>query len=233
MLNMQMLIVITDRSKSKDFIDIFHTHELPLTLAMYGQGTATKEILDMFSLGATEKSVLICVAIENRINSAVRAINHNIGIKSPGTSVVFTIPLNSISGKGVARFLSSNQTVERKEYAMSLEEGFELIIVILNEGYSSFVMDAARTKGGATGGTVLHARGTGMAQAQKFLGISISEEKEMILIVCRTSCRNRIMQAIMDDAGQSSEARSIVFSLPISSVGGLWILNEEERINEK
>ena len=42
----------------------------------------------------------------------------------------------------------------------------ELIIVILNEGYSDMVVDAARSAG-AAGGTVLHAKGTGKTKTGK------------------------------------------------------------------
>ena len=46
---------------------------------------------------------------------------------------------------------------------------YELVIVIANQGYIEMVMDAARGAG-AYGGTVIHAKGTGMEQAEKFMG---------------------------------------------------------------
>ena len=57
---------------------------------------------------------------------------------------------------------------------------FELIITIINRGFSEDVVDAAKSAG-AQGGTVLHARGTGVHEAEKFFGISIQPEKEMVL----------------------------------------------------
>lgn len=59
---------------------------------------------------------------------------------------------------------------------------YELLVVIANHGYSDLIMDAARGAG-AAGGTVIHAKGTGMEGAEKFLGISLAAEKEMIYIV--------------------------------------------------
>ena len=111
---------------------------------------------------------------------------------------------------------------------MSAEGSFDLIFVITNEGYSNQVMTAAKEKGGATGGTVIHARGVGMEEAKKFFGISISDEKEILLITCRTECRNRIMQAVINEAGLDTEARSIVFSVPVSSAAGLWTLLKDD-----
>ena len=97
---------------------------------------------------------------------------------------------------------------------------YELIVVIANHGYSEEVMDAARAQG-AGGGTVIHAKGTGLEKAEKFLGVSIADEKEMIFIVAKTEMKNAIMRSIMENAGLESRARSVVFSLPVTDTAGL------------
>ena len=96
----------------------------------------------------------------------------------------------------------------------------ELIIVILNEGYADFVMDAARSAG-AGGGTVLHAKGTGSKRGERFFGVSLADEKDMIYIVAYSDEKAKIMKAINEQAGPGSKAGAICFSLPISSVAGL------------
>ena len=95
-----------------------------------------------------------------------------------------------------------------------------MIVVIANHGYSEEVMDAARAQG-AGGGTVIHAKGTGLEKAEKFLGVSIADEKEMIFIVAKTEMKNAIMRSIMENAGLESRARSVVFSLPVTDTAGL------------
>ena len=86
-------------------------------------------------------------------------------------------------------------------------------------------MDAARGAG-AYGGTVLHAKGTGMEQAEKFLGVSLAAEKEIILIVAKKQQKNDIMKAVMEQAGMESKAKSIVFSLPVTDTAGLRLLED-------
>ena len=80
---------------------------------------------------------------------------------------------------------------------------------------------------GAAGGTVIHAKGTGMEGAEKFLGISLAAEKEMIYIVVHRDKRNEIMSAIMRDAGMASKAKSICFTLPVSATAGLRLIEED------
>ena len=99
--------------------------------------------------------------------------------------------------------------------------------MILNEGHTDEVMDAARSAG-ATGGTVIAAKGTGIRQAQKFMGLTLANEKEIILIVAGTADKANIMQAIMEKAGLQTKAGAICFSLPVTEIAGLRRLDEEE-----
>ena len=101
----------------------------------------------------------------------------------------------------------------------------ELIYVILNEGCSDEVMDAARAAG-AAGGTVLSAKGTGLVAAEKFLGISLAEEKEVLLIVARAEDKGAIMQSIIEKTGPGTPSGAICFSLPVSQVAGLRRIEE-------
>ena len=87
------------------------------------------------------------------------------------------------------------------------------------------VMDAARGAG-AYGGTVIHAKGTGMEQAEKFMGVSLAAEKEMIFIVAKKEQKNDIMKAVMEQAGLDTKAKSIVFSLPVTDTAGLRLLED-------
>ena len=81
-------------------------------------------------------------------------------------------------------------------------------------------MQAAR-KAGAGGGTIVHAKGTANQYSEKFFGITLSEEKEIVLIVTRNTDRDRIMGAIKTEAGVATDAHTIVFSLPVENVAGI------------
>lgn len=74
---------------------------------------------------------------------------------------------------------------------------------------------------------MIHAKGTGMELAKKYLGVSLVEEKEVILIVTKSREKNQIMRAIMEQTGLDSKERTIVFSLPVTSVAGIRMLEED------
>ena len=61
----------------------------------------------------------------------------------------------------------------------------------------------------------------GAEKAEKFLGVSIADEKEIIYIVAKTADKNAIMKSIMENAGMNSRAKSVVFSIPVTDTAGL------------
>ena len=97
---------------------------------------------------------------------------------------------------------------------------FELITVIVNEGFSDLVMDAAR-ENGARGGTIAHARGTGTKEIEKKYGIVITPQKEIIYILVSDTISDQVMAAINKAAGSGTKGQGIVFSLPVNNVSGL------------
>lgn len=150
-----------------------------------------------------------------------------LNIDVPGTGISFIVPVSSMGGRKTLQFLLAGQEFEKEEEAVLKETEYELIIVVSNFGYTNMIMDAAR-EAGAGGGTVIHAKGTGMEKAEKFLGVSLAAEKEIIFIVARTEKKTEIMKAVMENAGLESKAKSIVFSLPVADTAGLRISEEWE-----
>lgn len=97
---------------------------------------------------------------------------------------------------------------------------FEVILCIVNSGFSDFVMDAAK-KYGAKGGTVIHGRGTAAKDAEKFFNITIQPEKEIVLILVNTKIKDAILKGLYDAIGMETNAQGIAFSLPVDDVIGI------------
>ena len=148
-------------------------------------------------------------------------------IDMPDTGISFIIPMSSIGGKRELAFLISGQDYQKGEESVMKDTTMELLVVVSNQGHNDLVMDAARAAG-AYGGTVIHARGTGMNQAELFFGVSLASEKDMTFIVTKKSQRNAIMSAIMKNAGMDTPAQSIVFSLPVTDVAGINMGDDNE-----
>ncbi len=98
---------------------------------------------------------------------------------------------------------------------MAEEKQFELVVCIVNAGYSENVMNAARSAG-ARGGSILRGRGSANPEAEEFFGISIQPDKEIVLILVSADIKDAVMKAVYKNAGLSTDGVGIVFSLPVS-----------------
>lgn len=214
---------IVNRRQIKRFQSIYDEAGATLALTALGRGTAASDILDYFGLAASEKAVLLHAVTEETWKTIKPSLQTNLHIDVPGTGIAFLVPFSSIGGKKPMQVLLNGQEFEKGEEQTLKDTKYELLVTIANQGYTEQIMDAARAQG-AGGGTVIHAKGTGMEHAEQFLGFSLASEKEIVLIVVAKSRKNAIMQAIMEQAGLGSEAKAIVFSLPVTSTAGLRLL---------
>ena len=101
-----------------------------------------------------------------------------------------------------------------------MEYGVSLVIAIVNQGFSEEVMAAARPAG-ATGGTVISGRRAGGEETLQLWGFGVQQEREAVLILCRTEEKVAIMEAVRAACGLESEAKGVLLSLPVDSVAGL------------
>lgn len=102
---------------------------------------------------------------------------------------------------------------------------YEVIFCIVNAGYSEVAMDAAK-KCGAKGGTVIHARGTANAEAERVFGITVEPDKEIVMILVPHGLTDAILHGLYREVGLETAGQGIAFALPVDKVVGL---SEKER----
>ena len=218
-----LMITITDRRSTDGFLQLYKSHGVTVSMRTVGSGTAVQETLSTLGLEKTEKAVLLAVVTAESWQKIQKDLRRKMQIDVPGTGIAFIVPLSSIGGKRALMFLTEHQSLTWKEESTLKDTRYELLLVVANQGYTGSIMDAARAAGG---GTVIHAKGTGMEGAAAFLGVELVNEKELVLIVSRTSQKNTIMKAIME--GANPKAGAIVFSLPVTDTAGLRLMEEDE-----
>ena len=96
----------------------------------------------------------------------------------------------------------------------------EVVFAIVNSGYADDVMDIAREQG-VRGGTILNARGVVKEEAAAFFGITLHQDKEILMMVVEKTIRDNVLNAIYKQMGMAKKAKGIAFSLPVSDVAGL------------
>ena len=225
MSQLHMMVTITSRNLTRKFLNFYEEHGLEVAFISLGKGTASSEILDYFGLDSSEKSIIFHIITDEKWKEVKRELRRKINIDIPGIGIAFLGPLSSIGGAKALNFLKSGQNFVKGEESVLKDTKYELLTVIANQGYSDLIMDAAR-KVHAAGGTVIHARGTGSHLAEKFMGVTIVPEKEMVFIVVRRDQKNDVMRSIMEEAGTGTKAGAICFSLPVTDTAGMRLMDE-------
>ena len=95
------------------------------------------------------------------------------------------------------------------------ENKYELVVCIVNAGFSQNVMEAARPAG-AKGGTILRARGSANPEAEEFFDIKIQSDKELVMILVPKEIKDEVIHTVYKEAGLAADAQGIAFSLPVN-----------------
>ena len=219
MRNFYWLITIIQRFDAREYEQFFSSHGVSVTYSTLCNGTAHARTLNLLGLEQTEKSMLFSIVSEQTLRTLIRALTVEMKIDLPNRGVAMAIPLSGIGGVGALELLTAGQkTASEETEEEKMQSEYELIVAIYEKGYTDLVMDAAR-EAGAGGGTTIRAKGTG-AGAERFFGLSLAVEKEIVFIVSHKDKKKEIMKAIMQKAGVDTKAHALVFSLPVSETAG-------------
>ena len=225
-----LMITITNRVMgATHFLDFYRAFGAPVVFTALGRGTASNDVLSYLGLEATEKSVMFSVVTPAVKEVLMRELVDTMRIDRPGSGIAVCLHLSSVGGRTALNYLISGKSDAQPDMTVKEEEqmnenAYQLIVAITNTGYTDAVMEAA-SAAGARGGTVIHARATDAGNTNKFFGMAISEEREMIFLVTSADKRAAIMQSIMEKAGAHTEAQTVTFSVPLDDAAGLYSAN--------
>jgi nitrogen regulatory protein PII len=96
----------------------------------------------------------------------------------------------------------------------------DLIVTIVKKGYCERIVKATRAAG-AEGATIIPARGTGIHETKKLLGIPIEPEKEVILTIVKEEKSERVLDAIIEAGNLEKPATGIAFVIELKKVCGV------------
>jgi hypothetical protein len=216
---LSLLVVICDRGKGRKAVETLQGRKITFNLLTLGKGTASSKILNYLGLGQTEKTILFSVMSYVDARDALSQLEWTLDLKKPGHGIAFTVPLSGACTKEVVTVLAG---AGKRGGENSVEQQFEyeLILVVANRGYNQEVMDAARAEK-AAGGTIINAKGFELSGAEKFFGMTLQPEKEIIIILTPSDKKAAIMKAIAEKAGPETPSGAITISVPVTDVEGL------------
>lgn len=210
MSELRFLISIVRRERAEEFLAYYRQQEVPLVLSFLCTGTAKQTMLDRWGWESRERTGICALLRQDKAKALMRGLVWDKRLDAPNEGIAVTI---RVDGANDTNDIDEVNNMQQTPYAM--------IVAIAERGHSQLVMDSARAVG-ATGGTIVHAKGTGSQIASKFFGVTIADEKDMIFIIAAQADKQPIMNAIREGAGKSTPAKAVVFAMPVDSVTGLF-----------
>ena len=112
---LKLLITVVDRKKAEFFIDYLSGFEVNFQTSVLAQGTAHSDTLHLLGLEDTDRSVICSLIREDKAEEALRGLDEKFHTLRGGKGIAFTVPLTSVIGVAIYRFLSNNRAFVSEE----------------------------------------------------------------------------------------------------------------------
>ena len=107
---LKLLFTIVDRPKGEFYLDVISQFDVNCQMAMGGLGTATSELVELLGL-EPHKAVIISVVREDLMEAVMDTLEDKFKTIRGGKGIAFAVPLSSVIGVNLYRFLSDRREV--------------------------------------------------------------------------------------------------------------------------
>lgn len=214
-MDMRALVVIVTPVLAEVTRQIFKEAGAEVRYEIDGEGTASREWMDVLGLGSAAKKLLVGILPSAEADTLAEKLNKSLPLRKAGNGIVFTVPAEKM--KDFAQLQQKEASLEDK---ISEEKICYLVSIIANKGRSEDVMDAARTVG-ASGGTVIHGEDVRHHALVRAWGLRHSETKEIVLILSEASKVMGLMKAVTEQCGENEKVQARAFASQVDRVYGL------------
>lgn len=151
--------------------------------------------------------------------AALEELNKELKLEKPNHGIAFSIPIKNIIG--LHNLKNSNIVYKIKENRGVENIMYNVIFVIVDKGKAEDVVDAA-TKAGATGGTIINARGSGIHETSTLFSMAIEPEKEVVMMLTKATLTEAIVESIKNELKIDEPGNGIMFVQDVNKTYGLY-----------
>lgn len=189
---------------------------------LFGLGTAPPGSFTFWGMEMEpSKEIILTMVPEHQKESVFTAIRRIAKLHKPGTGISIIVDMLKLAGcihLGKEIFSTNKNQIERT--TMNDKEVFNLIVTIVNKGYSGEVIKASR-EAGAEGGTIMNGRGSGIHETGSLFSLHIEPEKEIVLTLVNQSICDNVLRTIIDKTHLDEPGKGIAFVIPVEEAAGI------------
>ena len=105
---LKLLFTVVDRPKGEFYLDVLSQFEINCQMVVGGKGTAHSELVDLLGLNI-HKAVILSVVREDMVDLVMKCLEEKFETIKNGKGIAFAVPLSSVIGVNMYRFLSNNK----------------------------------------------------------------------------------------------------------------------------
>ena len=178
-----------------------------------GEGTARSGILRKLGMDIIKRDLVLIVAPSAVAKKAMNDVAEKKQLDKKNKGISFRLPLNKVLGVVKEE---KTETYEKEQTGM-----YQAIFVIVDEGESDRVLEAAN-EAGSQGGTVIHAHGSGGKETKRVFKMEIEPAKDIVLILSRDEITDGITRAINKEMNLEEPNAGILFTTDLSETRGIF-----------
>ena len=216
----ELVVAVVDTAQAESVLRVYRENRALVSFECMARGTARTEMLDLLGLGETSKAIVMCLAGHQLAQHLLERLGYELKMRYPGRGIAFSVPVTGIGVRWHKLLTQAEQTEVLDMDRAEKKDGFDVVAVVMEQGYTNLVMDVAR-KAGARGGTVISARGIAEDEVKQFFGIEIQAEKEIVFLVVKSAEKKQIMTELMRAVGTRTRSHGLILSMPVSDAIGL------------
>ena len=105
---LKLLFTIVDRPKGEFYLDVISQFDVNYQMVVGGMGTARSDLVELLGL-EPHKAVVVSVIREELAETVMQCLEDKFATIRGGKGIAFAVPLSSVIGVNVYRFLSDNR----------------------------------------------------------------------------------------------------------------------------
>lgn len=112
---LELLVTIVNKKKAEFYTDLLQSFDVNMQVTAAGRGTADAKMLVYLGLSDSEKAVIFSVIQQNMLGNALSMLEYKFKTIKDGKGIAFSVPLTSVIGTLIFRFLSNNRMSVKEE----------------------------------------------------------------------------------------------------------------------
>ena len=107
---LKLLFTVVDRPKGEFYLDVISQFDVNCQMALGGLGTATSDLVELLGL-EPHKAVILSVVRDDKVTEIMNTLEDKFATIRNGKGIAFAVPLSSVIGVNMYRFLSDRREV--------------------------------------------------------------------------------------------------------------------------